>query len=142
MKNMYEVFEEFSKANTKEERVGVIEKNLSDVLITVLRLTFHPDFRWKLIEFPPNYKRVDIPRGMGYAHLGTELRRLQLFQDGMPTAEILAKNPKRQSELLLQFLESIEPEEAKVVMGIFKKELNVKGLTYDFVKHCFPLMLP
>ena len=31
-------------------------------------------------------------------------------------------------------LESLEPREADVIIGIFKKDLGVKGLTYKFVR--------
>jgi hypothetical protein len=49
---------------------------------------------------------------------------------------------KRRNELLIQILESIEPREAEVVLGIFQKDLHVKGLTYKFVKEAFPNLLP
>jgi hypothetical protein len=39
-------------------------------------------------------------------------------------------------------LESIEPREAEVVVGIFQKNQGVKGLTYKFVKEAFPKLLP
>jgi hypothetical protein len=39
-------------------------------------------------------------------------------------------------------LESIEPREAEVILGIFQKDLGVKGLDYKFVKEAFPDMLP
>jgi hypothetical protein len=39
-------------------------------------------------------------------------------------------------------LESIEPREAEVVIGIFKKDQGVKGLDYKFVKEAFPNLLP
>jgi hypothetical protein len=63
-----------------------------------------------------------------------------MFQKGNPTAEGLT--PRKRNELLLQLLESLEPREAEVVMGIFKKDQGVPGLSYDFVKEAFPNMLP
>jgi hypothetical protein len=39
-------------------------------------------------------------------------------------------------------MESLEPREIEVVIGIFKKDLGVKGLTYKFVKEAFPNLLP
>ena len=41
MKNIYEVFDEFEAANSKKERMAVIQKNLSKTLVDVLELTFH-----------------------------------------------------------------------------------------------------
>jgi hypothetical protein len=39
-------------------------------------------------------------------------------------------------------LESMERREAEVIMGIFKKDLGVRGLDYKFVKEAFPNLLP
>ena len=77
---------------------------------------------------------------MSECQLNTELRKLYMFQCGNPTAENLS--PRKQKELLIQLLESLEPREAEVVMGIFKKDQGVDGLTYEFVKEAFPEMLP
>jgi predicted Zn-dependent protease len=63
-----------------------------------------------------------------------------MFREGDPTAESLT--PRRREELLLQLLESIEPREAEVILGIFQKDLGVKGLDYKFVKEAFPNLLP
>ena len=140
MKNIYEVFDEFEQASTKQEKMVVIEKNLSKTLVDVLKWTFHPEIEWLVKEMPDNYRVPDTKPGISYAQLSTEMRRLYLFQKGQPSAEALT--PRKQNELLLQILESLEPREAEVVMGIFKKDQGVKGLTYNFVKEAFPNMLP
>jgi hypothetical protein len=43
---------------------------------------------------------------------------------------------------LFQILNSLEPREAEIIMGIFLKDQGVKGLNYKFVKEAFPDMLP
>mgnify|MGYP003341949091 FL=1 len=140
MKNIYEVFDEFEQAATKQEKMAVIEKNLSKTLVEVLQYTFHPGYQWKVKEMPENYKVPDTKPGISISQLSTEIRRIYLFQEGHPEAEKL--NPRKRHELLIQFLEGIEPREAEVVMGIFKKDQGVKGLDYKFVKEAFPQMLP
>ena len=140
MKNVYEIFDAFEQAGSKKERMKVIEQNLSPTLVKVLEYTFHPDYQWNIKEMPDEYKTPDTLPGVSLAKLSTELRRIYLFQKGHPTANNLT--PQKQKELLLQFLESLEPREAEVVIGIMRKDLGVKGLTYKFVKECFPRMLP
>ena len=140
MKNIYEVFDEFEQASTKQEKMAVIEKNLSKTLVEVLQFTFHPGYQWKVKEMPENYKVPDTKPGISISQLSTEIRRIYLFQEGHPEAEKL--NPRKRHELLIQFLEGIEPREAEVVMGIFKKDQGVKGLNYAFVKEAFPNLLP
>lgn len=141
MKALYEIFDEFEEAKTKETRMSVIERNLSKVLVDVLQLTYHPDFQWKVKELPENYKiPTDMLPGITHDSLNSQLRRLYMFREGDPTAERL--DEKRRNEILIQMLESIEPREAEVILGIFQKDLHVKGLTYKFVKEAFPNLLP
>ena len=141
MKNIYEIFDEFEEAKSKKERMAVIERNLSKALVEVLELTFHPGIQWKVKEVPDNYKgNQDSKPGISTCQLSTEMRKLYLFREGNTTAENLT--PRKQNELLIQLLESLEPREAEVVMGIFKKDQGVKGLTYNFVKEAFPKLLP
>ena len=141
MKALYEVFDEFEKATTKQERMNVIGGNLSQTLVDVLKMTFHPEFKWKIKELPENYRIPDdVLPGLTYDSLNSQLRRLYLFQEGHPTAEQLTD--KRRNEILFQILNSLEPREAEIIMGIFTKDQGVKGLNYKFVKEAFPQMLP
>ena len=141
MKNIYEIFDEFETAKTKNQKMDVIGKNLSSTLVKVLELAYHPQYQWKIKELPDNYKVPnDILPGITYDSLNLQLRRLYMFREGDPTAEAL--NEKRRNELLVQMLESIEPREAEVILGIFQKDLGVKGLDYKFVKEAFPNLLP
>lgn len=140
-KNVYEIFDEFVKAPSKDAKLGILKQNWSPTLELVLQLAYHPNIKWKIKgKYPEGYKREEQPPGMSYSSLSTELRRLYIFQEGNPTAERLT--PKKQEELLVVLLESLEPREADVVIGIFKKDLGVKGLTYRFIRDNIPNMLP
>ena len=103
MKNMYEVFDEFEAAGSKKEKMKVIEKNLSNTLVEVLKLTYHPNYNWLVTEMPDNYVLpTDSITGLGKTQLSVELRKIYLFQKGHPTAEKLT--PRKLNELLIQFL--------------------------------------
>lgn len=141
MKNIYEVFDEFELSTNKKERMAVVEKNLTKTLVQVFELAYHPQYEWLINEMPDNYIiPTDMLPGLSPQTLSTQLRKLYLFQKGNPAAEVLTKEKRQQ--LLLQLLESIEPREAEVVIGILSKDLGVKGLDYKFVKEAFPNLLP
>ena len=121
MKTMYEIFDEFENAKSKKERMQVIGNNLSQTLVDILKLTYHPDFKWKIKEIPENYKvPTDVLPGITHDSLNAQLRRIYIFLEGNHTAETLSE--KRRNELLIQMLESIEPREAEVLLGIFQKD--------------------
>jgi hypothetical protein len=139
MKNIHEIFDEFELANSDKKRIEVLRTNHSETLLEVLKLAFHPDYQWLVTEMPDTYKVPDTLPGVSHARLSTELRRLYLFQKGHPTAEKL--HPQKRKELLTQLLESLEPRETEVIMGIFNKDLGVRGLTVKFVRDYIPSLL-
>lgn len=141
MKFLYEIFDEFETAKNKKERMQIIGQNLSQALVDVLKFTYHPQFKWKVKELPDNYKiPTDMLPGLTYDSLSAQLRKMYMFLEGNQTAETLSAT--RSKELLVQMLESIEPREAEIILGIFQKDLGVRGLDYKFVKEAFPDMLP
>jgi hypothetical protein len=140
MKNIYEIFDEFEEAKNKQQRMDVIGRNLSKVLTEVLQLGFHPEPKWYFDELPESYVVKDVPAGMSYAKLSTEVRKLYMFQKGNEIADKLTD--KKREQLLVELLQNLEPREAEVIMGIFRKDFGVKGLDYKFVKEAFPAMLP
>lgn len=131
-KNIYEVLDEFANAGSKKEKLEVLQRNWTPTLVQVLQMAYHPDIQWKVKEKPKKYKIPDTLPGVSFSNMNAELRRLYLFREGDPGAEKLS--PEKREELLLIMLESLEPREADVIMGIFKKDLGVKGLTYKFIR--------
>jgi hypothetical protein len=138
-KNIYEVFDEFAKADSKQDKINVLASNWTPTLKLVLQLAYRPEMQWKFKDYPERYKKPDTKPGISYASLDTELKRLYMFRVGNETAEKLS--PKRAEELLMVFLESLEPREADIVIGIFKKDLGVKGLTLKFIRENIPDVL-
>jgi len=141
MKNIFEVLDEFEQATNKKDRMAVIEKNLSKTLVQVFELAYHPQYEWLITEMPENYiVPTNTLPGISRVQLSTEIRKLYMFRKGDSTAEKLG--PKKRNELLIQLLEALEPREAEVIIGIFKKDLGVNGLNYKFIKEAFPNLLP
>jgi hypothetical protein len=134
--NIYEIFDKFAAANTKEEKINVLASNWSPTMKLVLQLAYRPEVQWKYKDYPANYKKPDAPPGMAWVTLDSEIKRLYLFQKGNPTADALSE--RRSIELLTMYLESLEPREADVVIGIFRKDLGIKGLTAKFLHDNIP----
>lgn len=136
MKQIYEVFEEFEKAKGKQERIEVLRKNDSSALRSVLNYTFNPNVQF-VFEKVPYYKPEQVPPGMGYSSIHSELNRLYLFEKNSPrVAQNLSQ--ERKEQILIQMLEALEAKEAVVFMNMILKNLKIKGLNADIVKEAFP----
>jgi len=136
MKNLYEIFDEFVKAPSRQEKVQVLRNNDNYALRNVLRGTFDPAVQFT-IEQVPFYKPSDSPPGMGYSSIHQELSRAYLFERNNPkVSPNLSENRKQQ--LLVQILEALEAKEAEIFMNMLKKKQKVPGLTEKIVKEAFP----
>jgi hypothetical protein len=139
MKNIYEVFDEFENASTKEERISSLQKNDCYALRQILRGTFDPSIEFA-IERVPNYKPSDSPAGLGYTSIHQELGRTYLFQREHPKLSPDLTIARRE-QILVQILETLEAREAIVFMNMILKKQKVRGLDMQIVQEAFPNLL-
>jgi hypothetical protein len=114
------------------ERVGFLRQNQSTVLHMILRGAFDPTIKWALPSGAPPYKPNDL---VDQQHrLFTEARKLYLFvEGGSPNLKQL-----RRETLYVELLETVDPEDAKLLLAIKDKTLPYPGVTLDIVNKAFP----
>ncbi len=139
-KNIYEVFKEFSFAPSKDTRIGVLQSNDSWALRNVLMGAMHPGIKYSIKKIPP-FKKEDVPVGLSYNHMTDALGKVYLFMEGNPRTPP-ALTQKRKEELLVQILESLEPQEADIYAAMIMKDLKVPYLTPKLVNEAFKGLLP
>lgn len=135
-KNLYLQLEEADKAETREQKIAVLRKYSSASLKSVLGHTFDPHVKWKLPEGKPPYKELPEDSGMSVT-LMSELRRLYLFIEGPQEVQRTMKPIKRE-ELFIGLLESLEPNEAKLLVCMKEGQLPFDSITRDLVAEAFP----
>lgn len=140
-KNIYEVFDDFKAATTKKDRIEVLKRNDTWALKQVLLGVFHKDVEFAIKDIPEFRRDDNMPAGMGYNNMTQVLDKIYLFMKNNPRTPP-ALTDKRRTELLLQLLESLEPKEADVFIGILKKDLKVPYLTEALIHETFPGLLP
>jgi len=70
--------------------------------------------------------------------LFTEARKLYLFvEGGSPNLKQL-----RRETLFVELLETVDPEDAKLLLAIKDKTLPYPGVTLDIVNQAFPGLIP
>ena len=79
MKNLYEVFAEFEKSQTRQDKINILKNNSSYALREVLKGTFNPNIEFTVTNIP-FYKPSDAPPGLGYSSIHQELSRAYLFE--------------------------------------------------------------
>lgn len=140
MKNIYEIFGEYVKAPTVDDKINILRTNSSYALLNVLRGTFDPNIKFVFNEIPP-YKKSDAPPGLGYTSIHQELGRAYLFEVNNPRVSPNL-TLERRKQILIQILESLEAGEAEIFANMLLKRQNVEGLTYMMVRSAFPDLIP
>lgn len=140
IKNVYEVLNDFKAAKNKQERVVVLRSNDSYALRNVLFGAFLPELKFTIKKIP-EYKKIDVPPGMSYSHMTEALSRVYLFVEGSPRRPA-GLSAQRETEILIQLLESLEPPEAEVFTNMLKKDLKIPYLTPNLINEAFPGLLP
>lgn len=136
MKNIYEIFDDYEKAETKQDRIDVLKRNDCFALRQVLKGSFSPDVEF-IIDRVPYYKPSDAPAGLGYTSINLEMHRVYLFQKDHPKANP-DLTPDRREKILIQMLEAMEAREAQIFMNMLLKKQNIKGLNAKIVQEAFP----
>lgn len=133
-----EIFEEFDKATTKQERMNVLRKYDHPRFRSFLQAAFHPGIVFD-VEVP-KYRPAVEPAGMNFAYLDSEMLKMYRFVKNHPSRPV-GLSADKQKQLLLVVLESLHKDEAALLVKLIKKDLEVKYLTANLVKETFPGLL-
>jgi len=135
MKEIYEILNEVRQAPTFMAKHDILAKNDTPILREVIKCAYHPNAQWYNDALPKQYKPIDTLPGIAMTNLFSEMKRLYLFSKGNPTADALS--PEKRNQLLTNILEGMEPNEAKVFIGILKGDLDL-GLSLADIKLLYP----
>jgi hypothetical protein len=130
-----EILDDFTKAETKKDRIEVLQKNDHHTFRSFLILAFN-----KNIEFDveiPNYRPAPEPAGLNYTYLDMEMNKIYRFIKDHPKRSQNLTNDKKKS-LLVVILESLHKDEANLMVKMFKKKLDIKFLTPALIKEAYP----
>jgi hypothetical protein len=109
--------------------------DLTPELKTVLKYTFHKNILFELPKGVPPYKAMETPENWGHNRLPKELRKFQYFLKGSNL------NPIKRESIFIEVLETVSPEEAKLVLMMKDKKLTYKGITRKLIEEALPEIL-
>jgi ribosomal protein L7Ae-like RNA K-turn-binding protein len=101
----------------------------------MLRGAYDPKIVWLLPEGAPPYKANDL---VDQQHrLYAEARKLYLFiEGGNPNLKQL-----RREALFIELLETVDPDDAKLLLAVKEKHIPYPGVTKEVVAKAFPNIL-
>jgi len=132
---IYEVLKTASNQKTKEDKINFLRAHWSIPLGTVIKYALDSNVKWLLPEGEPPFKEAESVNTNN--KLQSEIRRFYLFIEG--GNDNLTKL-KRES-LFIQLLESVLPEDAKIVLRAKDKKDPYEGIDRSLILEAFPGLL-
>jgi hypothetical protein len=133
-KSISEILEQASKIDKRYGRLKHLQENSSAALKAVLGFCFDPKIKWLLPEGAPPYKAADTGEDL-QGVLYSEYRRLWIFVESVEYKDL--RQMKRE-QLFSQFLEGLDPDDAKLIISIKDGKMPYKGITKPLVAEAFP----
>lgn len=121
---------------TKEEQIVYLKQKGNSAVITILKYALDNVVVWNLPEGNPPYKPCQFDDQEGMLH--AEARRLYLF---INDTRAPAMRPLKREGLYIELLQSIDPEDAKLLLAAKNKSLPYPKLTVDVINEAFPGLL-
>jgi hypothetical protein len=133
-----EVLTEAGQLSKKEERIKFLRMHKSPGLTDILRINYDETIVSALPLGAPSYKQDDAPKGYEYTILNKAYTQFKYFFKG-PIANKM--KPLKREGLFLNLLESLNPEEAELLIAAKDKKMKYKGITKKLVSDAFPNLI-
>jgi len=131
-----EIFEDFDKAQNKNERIAILQRHDHPRFRQFLAYAFNDAIQFDVV-LPEKYRPATEPAGLNHAYLDTEVLKLYRFIKGHPQKPVNFTGHK-QTQMFLVILEALHKDESALLLRLVKKDLGVKFLTRKIVEEAFP----
>jgi hypothetical protein len=130
-----EIFEEFSNAETKQDRIAVLKKYRHPRLVDFLEYAFNRNILFD-VPIPATYRPAPEPAGLNITYLDLEVPKMYRFIVGHPK-RVSDIPPEKQTKILTSVLEALHPDEAELLIKCIKKDLGIKFLTTKLIQEAY-----
>lgn len=130
-----DIFKEVEKTKGRKDKIAKLQEyQNNNAFMKILEAVCDVRVIFELPEGKPPYEEpedmVDNAGG-----LYQELRKMYIFTKNSKSANI---HTIKRERVFIEMLESIHPEDAKLMLGVKDKKLPYKGITSKLIEEAFP----
>jgi hypothetical protein len=120
--------------DVKKRKDLLAQQSKNQAVIAMLQLAFDPNVKFQLPEGDPPYKPCEYLDQQGMLY--NSVRKIAMFLD--PNSKL----PQLKKEVLfVGVLESLDPQDAKLLLAVKDKKMPYKGITKKLVTETFPNLI-
>jgi len=131
-----EILIRVSNLKTKKEKIEALRASHNIVLENIVDLCFNPNLKFALPPGEPPYKAATKEMDYHFT-LYSNMRKFGIFLENGPYPTMTTLNREIQ---FVNFLESLDPDDAKLVIAIKDKKMPYKGITRKLFEEAWPAL--
>jgi len=131
-----ELLDKISKLESRDDRIAALRAQHNIALETIIDLCFNPHIKWALPPGEPPFK-LQPKESDNQAVLFANLRKFGIFIESGPYPTMKQFNREIQ---FVNFLESLDPDDAKLVVSVKDKIMPYKGITKKMFNRAWPAL--
>ena len=116
------------------ERVQYLKKNETKALKAVIYFTYAKEIKWLIPDTDPPYKATTPEQDLQNV-LKSTYNRLRIYVEGGGYPDM---NKMKREMNFIEWLESLDPDDAKLVLSIKNKKMPWKAISRHVAKKAFP----
>jgi hypothetical protein len=130
-----ETLDRINKIKSKPERIKELSKYQNDFSIkAILDMVYNPQIEFLLPETDPPYKPLEKENDAQNI-LKHDVRKMKYY---INTPEGKNLRQLKRETIFIEMLESVDPDDAKLLLSVKNKKLPYKSITKDVVAKAFP----
>jgi hypothetical protein len=135
IRSVSEILSNISEEKDVKKRKDLLaQQSKNQGVIAMLQLAFDPNVKFQLPEGDPPYKPCEYLDQQGMLY--NSVRKIAMFLD--PNSKL----PQLKKEVLfVGVLESLDPQDAKLLLAVKDKKMPYKGITKKLVAETFPNLI-
>ena len=131
-----ELLTKVSKLTGKKDKIDMLRSEHNIVLENLVDLCFNPNLKFLLPEGAPPYTPATKAQGFEMT-LYANMRKFGVFLESGPYPTM---TPHKREVQFVEFLETLDPDDAKFVISIKDKKMPYKGITRKLFEEAWPAL--
>lgn len=125
---------EITGTGKRQKQVDFLQKNSHPAIKAVLGFCFDPKIKWLLPEGVPPYNAQPKEQDL-QPTLYSDHRKLHIFVESVEYHKL---EPIKRELQFVQFLEGLDPDDAKLIVSIKDGKMPYDGITKKLARDAFP----
>lgn len=134
-KTVYQVLQEISSNRSRKKKIELLHQYKCVALMALCDYAFNPKLKWLLPEGNPEFNLTkELPQNT-WARLQQFYKKIQYLLDIPPHNKM---HQMKREQIYVNLLESIHPDDTKVVMALKDRKLPFDNLTKELIEEAYP----